>query len=471
MKKTLIINPPCEKGFDRSGRWPAKTTGGTVIEPLFLAYAAAVLEKENLPVELIDCGPSYISQEELLKKISGNCGLIVLQTSTASIELDLKTAEKIKNKFPSSKIALVGSHVSVLDKEVMETNEFVDFAARNEYEYTIRDLALGKNPKDILGLTFRENKKIIRNADRPLLENLDELPWPSRHFLPMDAYFEPIFKSKKTFRLMGSRGCPYQCTFCLWPQTIYGKKFRMRKPEKIVDEIEHLINDCGAKGLYFEDDTFTVSPGQVIGICREILRRKIKIPWSCLGRVDCVNREILKIMKEAGCYMIRYGVESSSQDILNKAKKGITIEKIVSAFAVTKETGIETYASYTLGLPGETKETLEKTIEFAVKLNSDYAQFGIAMPYPGTEFYRDAEKNGWLKAKKWSEFEASENSVLEYPDLSAKDIIDAHKMAYRRFYLRPGYAFRTALRARSLAELSQSIKGGINLIFRLFLKK
>lgn len=462
--KTIIINPPCEPGFDRSGRWPAKTTGGTVIEPLFLAYAAAVLEKEKLPVGLIDCRPFYTSQEQLLEKIDAGCGLAVLQTSTASINLDLETAGKIKNRFPLIKIALVGSHVSVLDKEIMSANKFIDFIARGEYEYILRDLAKNMEPANILGITFRQGDEIIRNPDRPFLENLDELPFPARHFLPMDVYFEPIFKAKRTFRLMGSRGCPYQCTFCLWPQTLYARKFRLRNPKNIVDEIEHLIKVYGAKGLYFEDDTFTIIQDYVEGICDEMLKRKITIPWSCLGRVDTVTKKMLEKMKQAGCYMIRYGVESSSQEILNKAKKGITIEKIISAFKMTKKTGIETYASYTLGLPGETKQTLDQTVKFAMRLDSDYAQFGIAMPYPGTELYREAEKQGWLKAKKWEDFDASENSVLEYPDLKAAEIIEAHKKAYSKFYLRPKYIIRKIFKVRSFAELTHLIRGGVNLI-------
>jgi|SRR3989344_3918016 len=460
--KTLIINPPCEQGFDRSGRWPAKTVAGTVIEPLFLAYAAAVLEKEPLPVELIDCRPFYISAKSLLKKFDRNVALAVIQTSTASIDQDLATAKKIKDAFPQTKIALVGSHVSVLGKEILNNNPYIDFIAKGEYEYTIRDLAKsltrGEGTANIAGL--------IGNADRPYIENLDELPLPARHFLPLDAYFEPLFKSKRTLRLMGSRGCPYQCTFCLWPQTMYGRKVRFRSPEKIADEIEYLINSCDAKGLYFEDDTFALIPERVIKICQEIIDRRIKIPWTCMGRVDTVNEEMLKIMKKAGCYMIRFGVESSSQEILNRIKKGTTIEKIIKAFDMTKKAEIETHASYTLGLPGETKETMDKTIKFSVKLNSDYAQFGIAMPYPGTELYQEAEKNGWLRTHNWREFEASENSVLEYPDLKAKDIIEAHKKAYREFYFRPGYVLKRIAGVKSCAELYQLIKSAVNMISR-----
>ncbi len=471
--KTLIINPPCEIGFDRSGRWPAKGVGGTVIEPLFLAYATAVLKKENLPVELIDCRPFYTPMEELVEKFDKEVELAVIQTSTPSIKEDLETAKQIRLKFPEVKIALVGSHVSVLDKETLSQNDFVDFIARREYEYTILDLAKAINekinPENISGITFRKGNEIIRNPERTYIENLDELPLPARDFLPMDAYFEPIFKSKKTFRLMGSRGCPYQCSFCLWTQTMYGRKTRFRSPKKIVDEIEHLINVYGAKGLYFEDDTFTLVPQRVIEICDEILKRKIKIPWSCMGRVDTVNQEMLTKMKKAGCYMIRLGVESSSPEILKRIKKGITIEQITKAFKIAKKAGLETHASYTLGLPGETKETLENTVKFAVKLNSDYAQFGIAMPFPGTEFYEEAEKNNWLKTHDWSKFEASENSVLEYPGLKSEEIADMAKKAYLKFYLRPYYILKRAYKIRSANECIQLVKGAANLLKRSFL--
>ena len=461
--KTLIINPPCEFGLDRNGRWPAKVIGGTIVEPLFLAYAAAVIEKEGLEVELIDCPPLHISQKTLLEKINKNIGLIVIQTAAPSIKEDMKIAQQIKNKFPEIKMVLVGPHASALDKEILEENKCIDFIARGEYEYTIRDLAKEVEPEDILGITFRKNGKIVRNLDRPYIENLDELPFPARHFLPMNKYFEPVFKSKRTFRLFGSRGCIFNCIFCLWPQTMFGKKIRLRSPKKIVDEIEHLINVYQAKGIYFEDDTFTAVPKQVIEICDEILSRKIKIPWSCLGRVDCINEEMLIKMKKAGCMMIRYGPESSSQEILDQTRKGITVEQSAKAIRMTKKIGIGTYADYIFGLPGETKNTMEQTIKFAISLNSDYSQFPVAIPYPGTELYRRAEKNGWLKIDK-------EKIFLEYPNLKAEEIARASKRAYGKFYLRPKYILKRIVRIKSLPELVQLIRGFINLIYKFFYK-
>jgi len=476
LKKTYVINPPGEKGFDRSGRWPAKAMGGTFIEPLFLAYAAAVLEKDNLLAGLIDCRPFYTTQEELFEKIGEDAALAVLQTSTPSIDSDLETAKKIKNKFPRIKIALVGSHVTVLDKEIMKNNEFVDFIARREYEYTIRELARCLNEescdfKDILGITWRNSKEIVRNPNRPYIENLDELPFPARHLLPMHTYFDPMFRSRKTFRLMGSRGCVYQCTFCLWPQTMYGRKVRFRNPKKVVDEIEYFIKNQGAKGFYFEDDTFTTNPRHVEGICNELMNRKIKISWSCLGRVDTMTEEMLIMMKRAGCYMIRVGIESSSQEILDRVKKGITIDQIVKAMKLMKKVGIKVHASYVLGLPGETKKSLEDDINFAIKVDHDYGQFGMAVPYPGTEMFKEAEEKGWLRTKNWKDYDAAENSVLEYPELSAKEIAMAALTAHLRFYFRPSYMIKKVFKVRSFSEFYQLVNGAKTLIIRLIKNK
>ncbi|MFA6455166.1 MAG: radical SAM protein, partial [Patescibacteria group bacterium] len=318
--KTLIINPPAERGFERSGRWPSKSTGGACQEPLFLAYAAAVLEKNNLAVELIDCRPDYISLEELEEKATVDVGLIVLQTSTPSINLDLTVARALKQKNSKAKIALVGSHPTIFDIEILTDHAYVDLILRGEYDYTIRDVALAiENNRDfqeIKGITFISGGKIIRNENADYIKNLDDLPYPARHFLPVDKYFEPLFIGRPTLRLVTSRGCPFQCTFCVWPQMMYGRFFRERDPIKVVDEIEFLKNEYKIKEYYFDDDTFTINPSRVGEICDEIISRKINLPFDCLGRVDTVTEEMLRKMARAGCRVIRYGVESSSPVIL-----------------------------------------------------------------------------------------------------------------------------------------------------------
>lgn len=472
--KTLIINPPTVHGFERSGRWPSKSTGGACQEPLFLAYAAAILEKENLDVELIDCRPTYISIKDLLKRITNDVGLIIIQTSTPSIDMDLETAKIIKEKFPNVKIVLVGSHPTVLDKEIMLANEHIDIIARGEYDYTIRDIAKNvqenKSLKSILGITFREQGNIMRTMDRPLIQNIDDLPFPARHFLPVEKYFEPLFIGRPTLRLISSRGCPFRCTYCLWPQVMYGRGFRGRDPKKVVDEIEYIKNKFKIKEYYFDDDTFTVNPERVKTICDEIVNRGINLPFDCLGRVDTINREMLESMKKAGCIIIRYGVESGNQGILDRCHKMITLDQMRKAFKLTHEIGIQTHATVMFGLPGETRETIKETIDFVLELEPDYVQFAIATPYPGTEFYKEAEKEGWLIAKKWTDFDPIHNSVIEYPNLSKKEIEEAVITAYKKFYLRSKYILKRVKNIKSIGQIGQFLKGGVNLLKNVYVR-
>lgn len=468
--KTLIINPPAEKDFERSGRWPSRSTGGACQEPLFLAYAAAVLEKNNLEVELIDCRPNYITLEELKEKITDDVGLIILQTSTPSIYLDLKTAGILKELNENIKIGLVGTHPTVFDYQILKENKYIDLILRGEYDYAIKDVAWAiknnENFREIKGITYREGVNVIKNEDREYIKNLDELPLPARHFLPIEKYFEPLFIGKPALRLISSRGCPFTCTFCLWPQLMYGRFFRARDPMKVVDEIELLKNEYKIKEYYFDDDTFTIDPERIEKICNEIIKRKINLPFQCLGRVNTVIPEMLKKMAEAGCRIIRYGVESSSPVILKNIRKQITPEQIKFAFKKTKDAGIKTHATIMFGLPGETKETVEETIKFVLELDPDYAQFPVAIPYPGTEFYNLVKERGWLKSDNWTDYNG-DSAVVGYPDLSREEITKASLQAYKKFYFRPKYILRQLKETRSIKDYLELFKKGFNLLKKL----
>lgn len=469
--KTLIVNPPVIEGFERSGRWPSKSTGGGFQEPLFLAYAAAVLEKEKLEVDLIDCRPDYLSLSDLKKKVTKDTGLIVLQTSTPSINLDLKTAKGLKRSFSKVKIALIGPHVSVFDKEILRENLFVDYILRGEYEYVLRDLVKAivekKSLREVKGLSFREGKKIIRNKDADLIKDIDKLPNPARHFLSNEKYYEPLFIGRPTLRLITSRGCPFRCTFCLWPQVMYGRKARYRRIDRVVKEIKELKNKYKIKEFYFDDDTFTLTEERVIKLCKALIREKINLPWDCLGRVNMVTEKMLFWMKKAGCILIRYGVESGNQEILDRCKKGIRVGDIKKAFKLTHKIGIKTHATVMFGLPGETEETIKETINFVLKIDPSYVQFAIATPYPGTEYYKEAKSKGWIIAKKWEDYDPIGKSMVSYPGLSDEKINRAIRKAYKRFYFRPKYIFERAVKAKSISELGQLIKAGSSLFRRI----
>lgn len=468
--KTLIINPPAPAGFERSGRWPSKSTGGACQEPLFLAYAAAVLEKAGLEVELIDCRPEYIDLEKLKEKVTAEVGLIIIQTSTPSINLDLAAARALKEKNFQAKIALVGPHPTIFDRQILEENNFINIILRGEYDYTARDLAsainTGRDFSAIKGITYRRGNEIKKNSDADYITDLDNLPLPARHFLPLDKYFEPLFVGRPTLRLISSRGCPFHCTFCAWPQLMYGHAFRARDPLKVVDEIEYLKNKNKIKEYYFDDDTFTINPPRVMAICQEIIKRKINLPFECLARVNTVSPEMLEIMGQAGCRVIRYGVESANPEILKNINKQITPEQIIAAFKNTKKAGIKTHATVMFGLPGESKETIKETIDFVLKIDPDYAQFPVAVPYPGTEFYNLAKTKGWLKSDNWEDYH-SERAIVEYPGLSRQEIEAASKLAYKKFYLRPSYVIKKMIQAGSVGEWTQLFKSGITLLKNL----
>jgi anaerobic magnesium-protoporphyrin IX monomethyl ester cyclase len=472
--KTLIINPPCEKGFERSGRWPSKSTGGAFQEPLFLAYAAAVLEKNNFEAELIDCRPDYISLEKLNKKNTPDVGLVVVQTSTPSIEDDILSAEFLKKSNPKIKTVLVGPHPTIYYAEILEKNQLIDIVALGEYDYTILDIAKAieenKSIESIKGIAFKKDGKAVKTNSREPISDLDEMPFPARRFLPVEKYYSPLFSARPSLRLVSSRGCPFQCTFCSWPQTMYGRKVRLRKPEKVVDEIEEMINKFGAKELYFDDDTFGAIPEHAISICNEILKRKIKIPWICMGRVDRINDKVLQKLSESGCRVIKYGVESGSAEILKNIKKGITPEQIEKAFTLTKKHKIQSYATVIFGLPGETKETIKETVKFVNRINPDFVQFSIATPYPGTEFFEQAQKNNWLIAKNWNEWDSIDKSVIEYPDLKKEKIEEAINIAYKKFYFRPEYLITQLIKIRSLKQLRQLLRGALNLSKKIWKK-
>jgi len=465
--KTLIINPPCKKGFERSGRWPSKSTGGAFQEPLFLAYATAILEENKFNVELIDCRPDYIPLKELLKKVDSNVGLAVIQTSTPSIEQDLLSVRAIKEKNPKIITVLVGPHVTIYAKEILEKNKFIDIIALGEYDYTILDIVKNKDRFKIKGIAFRKGNDIIKTESRELISELDQMPFPARHFFHVEKYYSPLFSAKPSLRLISSRGCPFQCTFCAWPQIMYGRKIRLRNPKKVVDEIEEMINKFKVKELYFDDDTFGVIPEHAISICNEIIKRKIKIPWISMGRVDKINKQVLESLKKAGCRVIKYGVESGNPEILKNIKKGITIEQIKKTFNLTRKYKILSYATVIFGLPGETKKTIKQTIDFIKKLNPDFVQFSIATPYPGTEFFKQAQEKNWLTFKKWNDYDSIDKSMIEYPNLSKKEIEQAVNTAYKQFYFRPKYLLGQLLKIKSFKQLKQNIKGGFNLIKKL----
>jgi len=474
--KVLVANPPWPGpgyGARSDVRWPHKRSDKYIEYPIYLSYTVAVIEQAGFEVAFIDAIMDELDIEAFAQKVQ-DCGprLALIETSTPSIDFDLETAAAIKRFSPDTFVALLGSHVTYFDQEILAEHPAVDAVVRGEFEYTCADLARALDAGDdlgqVLGLTYRDGalsgsepgREVRRNPDRPLFEPLDEMPFPARHIVKGEGYRAGIYSGGYPTAMVSSRGCPYRCTFCLWPDILYGHKFRARSAENVVDEIEQAVRKYGHDEIYFDDDTFTIDRQRVMDICRLINERGLEkeVEWIAQCRVDTVDREMLEAMKAANCGYILFGVESGSPKMLKKMKKGITLDKVRHAFKLARDVGIKTQAFFLFGMPGETQETIRETIEFAKEINASSTQFAVAIPHPGTALYEECRTNGWLTSEDWADYTA-ESSLIETPWLTAEEVEEARIRAYRQYYYRPGFIVGEALRIRRVADIKRLARG------------
>ncbi len=383
--------------------------------------------------------------------------LVVMDTGTPSIENDIRVGEQLKRILPQSFIVLVGTHVSALPEETLLKSDAIDAVARREYEYTVRELASllankGLRPHEedslrkIAGLSFKSDAKVMHNPDRPYIENLDELPWVSKVYkkhLRIHDYFNPNALYPMV-TLITSRGCPFRCTFCVYPQTLTGRRYRFRSIEDVVDEMEFVVREFPeAKSIFFEDDTLTAHKKRCLEFANAIVERGIKIPWTANSRIDLDLETMLKL-KAAGCRELCVGFESGDQDALNSMKKGIKLNRMFQFMKDARKAGIFIHGCFMVGFPGETVETIKKTIDLAIELNPDTVQFYPVMVYPGTEAYEDYKRRGWITARdyeQWLTPEGLHNCVIRNETLTSSQLVRLCDLGRRRFYLRPRYLF------------------------------
>jgi anaerobic magnesium-protoporphyrin IX monomethyl ester cyclase len=474
--KVLVANPPWPGpgyGARSDVRWPHKRSDKYIEYPIYLSYTVAVIEQAGFEVAFIDAIMDELDIEAFAQKVQDyGPRLALIETSTPSIDFDLETATAIKRFSPDTFVALLGSHVTYFDQEILAEHPAVDAVVRGEFEYTCADLARALDAGDdlgqVLGLTYRDGalsgsepgREVRRNPDRPLFEPLDEMPFPARHIVKGEGYRAGIYSGGYPTAMVSSRGCPYRCTFCLWPDILYGHKFRARSAENVVDEIEQAVRKYGHDEIYFDDDTFTIDRQRVMDICRLINERGLEkeVEWIAQCRVDTVDREMLEAMKAANCGYILFGVESGSPKMLKKMKKGITLDKVRHAFKLARDVGIKTQAFFLFGMPGETQETIRETIEFAKEINASSTQFAVAIPHPGTALYEECRTNGWLTSQDWADYTA-ESSLIETPWLTAEEVEEARIRAYRQYYYRPGFIVGEALRIRRVADIKRLARG------------
>jgi len=422
--KIALVNTPL---LQQAGHHP-------LFPPLGLAYMAAVLEQNNFEVKIIDCPVSGIDHEKLKTELSSFQPTIVgIGCMTPIVESALKSAHTAKEVCPNAKVVMGGPHATFADKQILTDEKDIDLVVRGEGEETILELAKQppelKKISEIKGITFRHNNQIIRSPDRPFIQNLDALPLPAYKYVPIEKY---RITGMKLLPIISSRGCPFQCSFCVASQ-MFGAKFRARSAKNVLDELQWLKDDYGAEGIAFQDDTLTFDRKRATEICDGMIERKLNLHWGCGTRADVVTKEVLTKMSKAGCDEICFGVESGCQRIRDSLKKRVTTEQCENAIKWAKEAGIFVTVSVIIGYPGETKDTLQESFNFIEKSEPDDVWLCHATPYLGTELRALVESHGWKMSQDWKLYNTM-NPIFEDPLLPAKDIAEMRKNFYNKFY-------------------------------------
>jgi anaerobic magnesium-protoporphyrin IX monomethyl ester cyclase len=435
--KVTLVNPP----------YPPSAHAHPPFIPLGLAYLGAVAERAGHQVTIIDCQAERLSYENFRNRISQIPSDVVGVTSTTLLYNSAKEILTItKETHPNTITMIGGSHVSFWDENALNECPSIDVIVRREGEVTFIELLQAVEEKKsfagILGTTIRASDgKMIRNEDRPFFEDLDSLPFPAFHLLPLDSFHR---MGKTIFPLTTSRGCVQWCDFCSTVR-MFGRRYSMRSPKNVVDEMEMLYKKYGETQFTFYDDAFTVNRDHVIKMCEDIKARKLNVTWDCETRVDMVDKELLTIMKNAGCITVWFGVESGSEKILAQMNKKIKLEQTRQAFKVAQKVGLMTIASAVIGFPGETEETAWETINFINSLNPDDIGCYVATPYPGTPMYDQVIKNGWLRITDFDKYDTA-TPTFETPSINIEHLAKIRYKAYQEFYLRPSYILKMILR-------------------------
>jgi hopanoid biosynthesis associated radical SAM protein HpnJ len=442
--KTLLLNPPSFENFDggAGARYPATRETTSFWYPTWLAYPAGLIRESRL----LD-GPSHGFSPEETARIATEYDFVVIFTCTPGFTSDRGLAERMKAAKPSLKIAFVGPHVTALPEESLKASPAIDFVVRKEFDYAVAEFAGGRKVEEIAGISFQKDGHIFHNPDRPLIDDLDKLPFVVEIYkrdLDFTKYSIP-FVLYPYISFYTSRGCPAQCTFCLWPQTMSGHRWRTRSAENVGAEVRRALELFPqAREIFFDDDTFTWSKSRVLELCKKL--QPLKFTWSCNSRVT-TDLETLRAMKKAGCRLLVVGFESGDAEILKTIKKGITTEQALAFMKNCKRLGITVHGDFQIGHPGETLKTIEKTIRFATELDPETIQVSISHPYPGTQFYEYLKDRGYLTSAPMTDERGHQLANIEYPGLSGEEIVKAVEDFYARYYFRPKIIFRIVRRA------------------------
>lgn len=453
MKRVLLMNMPSSIELYKKSKLKAAIAPRPFLSLAMLA--ANVLETGN-DAKILDLQLSTQPIKDTVNMINNyNPDFVGLTFTTPLYSEAKRLSNFIRKNFPKIKIISGGVHTSIVPEQVLKETD-IDIAAYGEGDITIREIVTGKPLKIIRGIFYKDEKgKIHKNLPRPLVENLDSLPFPAWHLFPVDKYKNPKMMARKNpvGTIETSRGCLFSCTYC--NKKIFGRCFRKKSVKRVADEFEHL-KKSGFNEVHVWDDMFSTDLQRGKDICDEMIRRKINIPWQldCGVRVNSVDQEFFHKLKKAGCYKVAFGFESGNQKILNRIKKGILLQQSMNAIRMAKEAGLETIGFFMLGLPDETLETMNDTIDFAIKLDPDYAKTTLLVPFPGTEIYNEWKEKGVIKSEDWSKYnDHSPSKVYNHPNLDWKTLERYYNLFYKKFYIRPKYIAKRFLRSLVKGEL------------------
>ena len=461
--KIYLLNPPYFPHFGRGMRWQDTGRGGTLYYPVWLSYAAAVVEQEH-EIRLVDAPAWEWGRDDVTQDaVRFDPDLIVLDSSFPSLNNDISVAESLK-KHLDCKIVLVGPPASQFPDEILKSG--VDIVARWEYDFTISEIAdtisEGGSMEGVEGISYREDGIVKHNPDRPFTssEDLDNIPFVSKAYkkhLNIKDYFlgSSLYPEVQIFT---GRGCPFRCTFCSWPQTLMGRKYRVRSTSNLLDELEWIQDNLDVKEVFFEDDTFTISEKRVLEFCRGYKDRGLDVTWACNARVS-LDYETMREMKNAHCRLMIAGYESGSDEILANVKKGSTVDEAREFARNARKSGLLVHGDFIIGLPGETKETMEMTRKLIKEVRADILQVSVASPFPGTEFYDWCKENRYLLTDDPNEYldsEGHQKAIISYPWLTAEEITSMVDRILKGYYLSLNYvplAARQVMRRQGIGEI------------------
>jgi anaerobic magnesium-protoporphyrin IX monomethyl ester cyclase len=454
--RVLLVNPNYRKVYKYVSE------EATMIEPpLGLAYIASLLRQRGIETKILDAAALNLENSEVKSYAEKfQPSIIGISAATNTIELAYEIANAVKK--PKIKVVVGGPHTSIMPEQTLKECKAIDIAVKGEGEYAMLEIARRKRLRGIAGITYRKGGRIIKNKDRELIKNLDELPFPARYLLPLGKYYSVGIRHYPFTTMVTSRGCPYNCNFCV-NYTVLGKCFRARSVENVMGEIDELVKKYHVKEIDIIDDNFTVNMERAEKICDELIKRRYNLIWKMGNgiRADRVNEQLIRKMKKAGCYLIAFGIESGNKDILKKINKGENLQEITKAIKWCKKYGIQTEGFFIIGNLDDNKRTMQDTIDFAKKLDLDIAQFQIFIPLPGSSYESIIRKEGKIFAKSWRDYNAFGKPIFQHRALTPELMEKMQKKAYKEYYLRPRMMLKKIIDIRTPRQFLAYLKAGM----------